>query len=514
MNREKIVVLWTGILSVIVGLFITQHIVMLNHDVAVHYTFADYLINGAKPYDDFVDMNFPMIWYISAIPAFVSKLLPTEKPLVLYVYFTGIIASLLYYCWKNLSDKYRSSYEEYIPVIIILTFSVLFVFPFLSNYGQREQLICFLLLPYMLNIRRRIENRSEGNNGIYVGICLGIAIALKPHYCLVVVGVEMYRLFLSTSVNKPFFTKETISALCFLALYIVSTFLLFPEFSEVLQLAAMNYSRLNIAETASIAKWQWLIMPTALIFAARYYKLRLYISEILLIAAWICALIGIIQRQGYDYHIIPAESFGKASLLIGLYFFSGKYFSEHIKNKIVPLVFSASLILIVCFYISVPVRLAQKGHLLSSELIPSTCTIIEKYAHKGTVYNLTTEVPPTYPSVLYTTASPVGNYTCLWFIHNFYKDTPKKQYAVFPYHTLRTMGETEKKMFYSVIKSLQKEKPDLIMVSQKNKQFYFEGKQGFDCIAYFNQDLSFKQFFSNYRLVDSTQSKYFYKNMQ
>ena len=64
----------------------------INHDCAAYLQYGALLLDGKLPYVDFVDVNPPLIVYISAVPAFFARHCPLDPIVVFSLCVLGLVA--------------------------------------------------------------------------------------------------------------------------------------------------------------------------------------------------------------------------------------------------------------------------------------------------------------------------------------------------------------------------------------------------------------------------------------
>src|ERR1041384_2344356 len=84
------------------------YIPYLNHDVAQYVSIGQMLVDGASPYTKIVDVNPPMIFYISSIPVIIAKALKVSIPITSIFFFFGVVLFSGYVFVKTLSVEASS----------------------------------------------------------------------------------------------------------------------------------------------------------------------------------------------------------------------------------------------------------------------------------------------------------------------------------------------------------------------------------------------------------------------
>jgi hypothetical protein len=184
----------------------------IQHDVAMYLQAGQLLLRGQRPYVDFVDLNPPLIIYLSAIPAAVARglgthVVPTAMLLVacaasLSLFFTrrilvgafeeagadGLLADLAVlalayaFFWIDAPELIDVPYPGNAPPD-----------PRLSEFfGQREHLFMLAAAPFVALRFRRWEGGAIGVwTAVVVGGAASLFTCLKPQFLLVIVPFEI-----------------------------------------------------------------------------------------------------------------------------------------------------------------------------------------------------------------------------------------------------------------------------------------------------------------------------------
>jgi hypothetical protein len=293
-----------GSLGLIVALgFIIQSFGTLNPDVSWINYGVTRLLSGAKLYDDIVEVNPPTIYYLSMPPIWLATV-------------TGYDSSPLYVLWVMLVAALSASigyftFNDKRPqtLALCLAYACLVTVLIGEAFGQREHLMIMLLSPYVfLKIAKLEKPGSRPVLAVLIGVLAAVAIALKPHYLLVIIALEameMYR-------RKRFaFSAETIAGLLTALVLLAGLLVFHPEFFKaIIPLAAKAYLPFYRESTTTILGMFGLTVSllTIQVFAEKRGGFQ-GPGSALLTASAASALAMLLQFRGFPYQILPALFF-------------------------------------------------------------------------------------------------------------------------------------------------------------------------------------------------------------
>jgi hypothetical protein len=160
----------------------------LKDDIAWLLYVARRWLAGRELYVDVVEINPPLIVWISAIP------LQAASALGIGVQYTAIpffVAAVLGCAWWTASLLRASGrlFEDRLPVFAAIG-TVLLVVP-AGDLGQREHLLVAAMLPYLALFARSLDGeRPELRASLIAGVLAGLGCALKPRYAGVFAVLE------------------------------------------------------------------------------------------------------------------------------------------------------------------------------------------------------------------------------------------------------------------------------------------------------------------------------------
>jgi hypothetical protein len=160
----------------------------LKDDIAWLLYVARRWLAGRELYVDVVEVNPPLIIWISAIPIRVAGWLGVNPQFIAMPFFIGIVLSCAWWTATILRQS-GGLFRDRIPVFAALG-TVLLVVP-AGDLGQREHLLVAAVLPYLALFARSLDGERPGRaTAIAAGVLAGLGCALKPRYGAVFAVLE------------------------------------------------------------------------------------------------------------------------------------------------------------------------------------------------------------------------------------------------------------------------------------------------------------------------------------
>ncbi len=306
---------WTLPLVVLLGLgvLILRNPQRINHDCALYLQCGTLLMEGKLPYVDFVDINPPLIMYLSALPASLARMLSVGPILPFSLCVLALVA------WSTLALQAQALASGAVSRPVVAALGCLWAgFSLLlwdmCEFGQREHLFLLLYLPFLIARWRRWNGGSvRPSVGGLLGVGAGVGLCLKPQLALGPVAVELY-FALSERTLRPLASVEIAALLCTALVYALH-FALLPQavrdafFHRWVPLISEGYS----AYDAPRAWMQNATVAIALGVALVGFGTRWFCAGALGLLAGALAMLMLgsvaayfLQGKGWFYQQIPA----------------------------------------------------------------------------------------------------------------------------------------------------------------------------------------------------------------
>lgn len=299
---------------------ISIHPMRIGFDQAKYMIMADMLWHGKTLYVDIIDLNPPLICYISLIPSLASSILNIPAALA----FSLFIWCLTVYCIALLYVLLAKAREQLNWLLInTFTFSLaIYEFilvtdrlRFLFEWGQREHIFMLTYWPFfLLRYLRWQEVTVRPWLAIIVGTIAGCGMCLKPYFFIPAILTELYWLIQNKKILP--FIKIEIASVGAIAIMYTLHFKFLPAieqhayFDVLMPLTISGYkfferSTMYLCNYNFTGSDQVLISSlccTALTFA--FVRLEPFLAPlcVVMLATY---FIYFIQGKGFPLHLFP-----------------------------------------------------------------------------------------------------------------------------------------------------------------------------------------------------------------
>jgi hypothetical protein len=152
----------------------------LKDDIAWLLYVAHRWMAGRELYIDVVEVNPPLIVWISAIPLELAQWLGIGSQFVAMPVFVTAVLGCAWWA-ANLLQAQGKIFAERLPVFAVIG-SALLILP-AGDLGQREHLLVAAFLPYIVLFARSLDGKqSSVVASLIAGVLAGLGCALKPRY--------------------------------------------------------------------------------------------------------------------------------------------------------------------------------------------------------------------------------------------------------------------------------------------------------------------------------------------
>jgi hypothetical protein len=278
----------------------------LKDDIAWLLYVAQQWLNGRQLYVSLIEVNPPMIVWILALPAALSKALGVAVRLVAVPLFAASMLGSAGWC-ANLLRGYGPLGSATLPLFAVIG-TVLLVLPG-HEFGQREHLLVAASLPYLCIFARGLDGgRTQPASETIAGILAGIGCALKPQFFLAFALLEI----VGRLRGMRLWRRMTISATLTLLLYIAAILLLFPAyFTSAIPLGLALYGASDVGWLQLLGDSRAVLLADAVAFMLWWtYRDELSDSALPLALAVFAAgaiLVWLLEEKSWFYHRLPAS---------------------------------------------------------------------------------------------------------------------------------------------------------------------------------------------------------------
>jgi hypothetical protein len=501
----RVVLVGGTALLIVAATLSAQLTIPLNADAQWILTTAGRVLRGQRLYRDIIEINPPLVVWL-------------QLPIVWLAHLSGVAAAVLFRIGMVLGGIGAAAVASAIfgrhspgsenraavwafPVIL----GVLLIVPG-GAFGQREQMITMLLLPYLATQANRLDHcPPKSFTAACAGLAAGLAIALKPHYALVWLLVSGYR---ATSAPSRRFNLqvEDFAIVGTGAAYLIAVYLATPEFFSLARtyagayLAYTTMTRVQIiGESAAII---WLVIAIV-VWRVRRAGMHRGAGAVLALAGAAAATAAIWQGKGWTYHFLPAVSF---SVLLGALALAAAPREVHSRRQTAARVGAVALLLVSW----VPLAQGVVWQLTRSQAGPNLLASIEQRELEAAVGGqrgarsilvLSSDMTAAQPWVASSGLVSRNSFPCLWVpavvYHTRWNGVPR----VLPRSPAEMTG-AERAAFGSVVADFTGHPPDLLVIESRAKNERFTGYPGgFDHLAYYGADPRFAACLRQYQQV-------------
>lgn len=281
--------------------------VPLNHDPSFLLVATNRWLDGAVLYRDIMEINPPLIFYMTAPAVILSNALHADSTMVFVALVCVAAFGSLTWVWHLLSRVPEvPKLSRYL--IVITCFAALALVPGVE-FGQREHLFIVLALPYFFaRILRPMGLRIPPAEAALIGLFGLPGFALKPYFvfpALFVTAINIRQERNLRSLYDPDNLVLVIGSLAYVAFVAVHH----PEyFSTIIPLGMRVYDAIGFGAYAIIFRsaLPLLVIIAVATLADTSDKIRgtlVALSSVL--AGLLCVFV--LQRKGWAYHILPFE---------------------------------------------------------------------------------------------------------------------------------------------------------------------------------------------------------------
>lgn len=428
----------------------------LNGDAAAILSFADRMLDGERLYRDLIDVNPPVMFWLSVPPAAFAR-------------GSGVALTSAMSAWTGVLILAAAALSLRVygrPSTAVLVMVVASVVVLAShNHSQREHVFVILTLPWLAACLARVDGRGIGlEAALAAGLLAAVGTAIKPYFALPILAVELG--VLAAIGWRGWIRRPELIGLAVGGAAMIVAVLVFASawLTEIVPLVARHY-----------ASTGW---DTALSVLLEEERPELALALLLLTLdrrARVPALCGLgalaaamVQGKGWDYHLLPAW----AAFLLAL----GVLFDRAWGTAAAAVALGVTLLL-------VPPLEAEGNHPTSLER--QMTEALRSHAESGPVLWLTSSIWPHFPAVLDARVRLAGPYMNLWLLQALYRTVPLDA-AGEPVYRPNPVGD-EADVRRHLTRALLVDRPSLILVAPAREEIGFAG-QTFDYLDWLAAD--------------------------
>jgi hypothetical protein len=480
---------------------------------------AGRVLDGAKLYVDVVEINPPLIVALNVPVVLLARELDVSSILVYRLGFAGMLLGCLalaaWYLRRVLPDEADRPLRQLLFALLAFV-----LFPLSAqDFGQREHLLLAVAMPYLLLSAGRALGRPIGAvPATAAGLLVGVGFALKPHFLLLFVAVEVYLLIVrrrSGSGPRHVPTPESLAIVLVLAGYGVAVLSLAPEYLRLVTLVAGAYGRFlydpffHLLVTGPGAP---LLLVAMLAFVALRGRSRhSALWDLLAIGLLTCFLGGAAQQKGLRYHFYP--SFALAVVLLGLVAGDVRTPLERgIQRAYRALAAGVVAVVVAVVVFQNADQIAHAGRDEASVRFKKLVDVVRAHGAGGRMFVMSYHIGSAYPLVNYSGVPSASRFPQLWILAASYLDNLKANRPL-RYHTPDEMPPVERYVNWAVLDDFERYHPKVLLVLRHGRDLPVNGYRRIDYVGYFRRDPRMAHILDRYQHVADIEDYAIYERL-
>lgn len=441
--------------------------VTVNHDVGWYVYAAGKLVDGARLYVDVIDVNPPLVLYLTAPPVALAHWLGWPDVLTYHNYvlllagISIIVVNQLLCRFAELQRPWRR--HAYLWVLTYL----LTIFPG-DDFGQREHLLAIVLLPYVLTVALRQTGAPvRPLTAAALGVFAGGGLALKPYFLL---GPALLLIWVVARTRRvrEVCSPENLGVAAVLLAYGLH-FLVLPAdvaagFRQTLGTVLQTYGAFKIELVELLQEpLLWLGVGLAALALTCLSGTMRCLSTPLALSSLGLLLGSVLQQKGWSYHFLPAEVLGWSIVTMAVLGLIER--SSRGRPRVEMLAMAGCMVVFLGIAVMDVTARVERRH--GDKKLVRQGQELAELAGGGAVMVLDTRLFPHFPRFNYTDLHWTFRFCSMWPLPGIYNDveaTPGQ--GRFPYNTVEQRGAAESFLADAVIEDLRRHEPALVLVKQ------------------------------------------------
>lgn len=472
-----------------------------NHDTAWGVVAAGKILDGAQLYIDVVEINLPLALWHYIPSAALARLIGASETFAFHLYVVALIAAsfllsrkVLAEAWSDWPASVRGSLLALLPALLLPLAKY--------DFAQREHLMLLAALPYLLAAAGRARGWRPGlGPALAVGLLGGFGFALKPHYLLPFVAVEVY-LWFGAKQGPPWRRLESILIAAVIGLHVLLTLLLTPQYLELMKLMVRAYSAFSVEWKELLAGRHvgWPVAAAAACVFARPTEQTRRLRHLLLVALGATFVVAAAQFKGFDYHFHPSNALAillTAVVLLGLTERSAA--AEQLfrpRPVLLPFLLVLAVVGYACRETADASAVARKWRKTPAALL---APVVKEHAPGQYIWVACTSLLPSFPLVNNTGAKWASRFNHLLPLPVLFKGVQPPQDGGLP-ESRPEYRDIEEYFMNAITEDLARFRPALVMMDEREQKEKLE-LRGFDLRKYFQRDARFARLWEDYERI-------------
>jgi hypothetical protein len=440
----------------------------LNHDVAWIWEGAQRLLHGARFGSGVDDVNPPLAWWLTEIPALLSQVTGLSAS-VSFSAFVAVVGAASILVALRIMAEMPQSYSWLFA--LFATWALLFMPGY--DFGQREQLMTILALPYVCMASRIERDGLSPTLRAVVGVMAGVGFCLKPYFLLIPLLVEVWRW--SHVRRLSCIRTETVTLAMAGIGYFLAVVFYAPDYLAFVVPRAMAGYDAYKSPLASVALQLLLeLTPVAfgfgLVAMANFPRRVTPLAQSLSVAGLGAAIACLVQSKGWAYQIYPALAFASIAVV-----------AQGLSQKSLIAFVGMAMVLVSGSQNAV-------AQIMDSDGTRARVAALSAVFEGRSVYAFITSPRDIHPAIVESGAIWHAPACCLYLLPGAVENRSPVAVAV------------GRRQMQIEISRLSEVAPDIVAIDDSPYKLGF-GCRRFDYIAYFKTDPRFARFWRRYREV-------------
>ncbi|PZW39850.1 hypothetical protein C8P66_12753 [Humitalea rosea] len=479
----------------------------LNHDVAAILNFSERWLTGDRLYRDLIDVNPPLIFVLTLIPAAIASWTPLDGPQALQLCMLVICGG----AWR-LSLLARRGREEGVVEAALLDCGIPLAMVIVGyDFAQREHLMAVVAIPYALLAARRAEGRPTGRLLAFGIACFAaFGFALKPHFLAAPALIEAvvllhrmqqqgWRRGLRTSLRDP---VPWLMAGIWTA-YLAAIPLFFADyFDYVVPLVWSYYVDLGVFTFWNVLLASQLgtsALALAILLPLAFRRRSRLVVKVMAAATAGAFLSAWVQHKGWSYHVAPVLALGTLTAMLMAACWADTALTPA-RAAASARGFAAALVGAVSVAVAYGGEAPWREFDFRWDAAGVITSEMRHYAYGERLLVLSPDIFPVYPALNYARAQSTLRTMTLWLLQGVYRhctapDAPR-------YHETWEMSRAEFFVYRTVAEDFAAAPPSVVLVARNPGIPDCNGV--FDFIEYFRRHPLFDAAFASYEPTAET----------
>jgi hypothetical protein len=496
---------WLASLSLVAGsslyFLIKSHV---NGDVAFYLYAGKRIVEGAVLYRDVGDMNPPLLYFLNVPSAYLGRWLGTPAHVPFFVGLWFLMFGILYEVARLLVATKTCSRIWTYPTLLLIAFD--FGIWNRGEVGQRDHVVAYLFLPFVLSLAARIEGQLPSRfDALAISIVTAIGIALKPYFLVPWFMVLAYVAWKNGPVKTARLPEFWVVVLVNL-LHLAVVLICFPLYLPMIRLIVLYYHAYDI----SLGEFRWLVVPCGLLIAAKTIRVRASMRHVLSLCAitsfgFMCEIVA--QRKGWSYHYVPMWLFLKAVVVLLLLDLMQ---SPRIYRRWTY--WKPALVLLAACALPAGYAVARATRIAADDTLDFLCAVLQEQAHGRPVLVLGSELWFSSPLVYEAGVDSALPALCQWMLPTMYADQVQAaggksgtEFTPARYHAYTEATPDERAVKDEIERVLREKRPGLILVQGATEKYGF-GRLDFSFLDYLASDSRNLEALGHYRPIVTGES--------